>query len=73
MQKETLAFGRMELGRSGGPLRGAFPNKGLKYPKTNEKRPSKTWKQIERQIGQGSLSSAEQQDLWDCLFLTMNE
>lgn len=39
------------------------------YPKTNEKPPFQTWKEIERQIEH--LPKKEHQDLWDCLFLTM--
>jgi integrase len=74
MQKEIASLrAAWNWGVQAGLLQGAFPNKGLKYPKTNEKPPFQTWKQIERQIGQGSLSPAEQQDLWDCLFLTMDE
>lgn len=54
-------------------LHGPFPNRGLKYPKTDEKPPFQTWQVIERQIVQGELSKAEQRALWDCLFLTLPE
>ena len=54
-----------------GKLHGGFPNRGLKYPKANEKPPFQTWQQIERQIARGGLTQAEQADLWDCLFLTL--
>jgi integrase len=50
-----------------------FPNRGLKYPKADEKPPFQTWQEIERQIGQGGLSKLDQQGLWDCLFLTLAE
>ena len=71
MQKEIASLrAAWNWGVQSGLLQGAFPNKGLKYPKTNEKPPFQTWKQIERQIDQGGLPAAEQQDLWDCLFLT---
>ena len=50
---------------------GPFPNRGLVYPKTDEKPPFQTWEEIERQIARGGLSAAEQKDLWDCLFLTL--
>lgn len=54
-----------------GLLSGTFPNRGLVYPKTDEKPPFQTWEEIERQIGRGGLSLAEQRGLWDCLFLTV--
>jgi integrase len=56
-----------------GKLHGAFPNRGLKYPKASEKPPFQTWEEIERQIARGGLTPAEEADLWDCLFLTLAE
>jgi integrase len=50
-----------------------FPNKGLRYPKSSEKPPFQTWNEIERQIDKGGLSEEEQAQLWDCLFLTLDE
>lgn len=58
-------------GVQSGKLQGAFPNRGLKYPKDNEQPPFQTWEEIERQIARGGLTPAEQDDLWDCLFLTL--
>jgi hypothetical protein len=29
------------------------------------------WQEIERKIARGGLTEAEQEDLWDCLFLTL--
>jgi integrase len=54
-------------------IKGTFPNRGLRYPKTSEKPPFQTWQEIERQIARGGLNSREQVDLWDCLFLTLPE
>jgi integrase len=54
-------------------LVGPFPNSGLKYPKGAEKPPFQTWAEIEKQIERGKLTEKEQQALWDCLFLTLNE
>ena len=54
-------------------LVGSFPNKGLRYPKAVEKPPFQTWKEIEKQIKRGVLSEQEQADLWDCLFLSLQE
>lgn len=56
-----------------GLLTAPYPNRGLVYPKTDEKPPFQTWEEITRQIGRGGLSPAEEQDLWDCLFLTVPE
>lgn len=50
---------------------GRFPNKGVKYPKTDEKPPFQTWETIHRQIERGGLTATEQRDLWNCLFLTI--
>ena len=48
-----------------------FPNQGLVYPKTEEKPPFMTWEEIERQIARARLGQAQQEDLWNCLFLTV--
>ena len=52
---------------------GAFPNKGLKYPKSAEKPPFQTWAEIEKQIERGKLAEKEEHALWDCLFLSIQE
>jgi integrase len=51
---------------------GAFPSRGLKYPKAEEKPPFQTWQEIERQVARG-VPPAEERELWDCLFLTLPE
>jgi integrase len=60
-------------GVQAGLLAAAFPSKGLKYPKTSEKPPFQTWQEIERQIAQGGLDEAGALELWDCLFLGLEE
>lgn len=60
-------------GVQAGLVKGPFPNRGLRYPKADEKPPFQTWQEIERQIQRGGPSDGQQQDLWDCLFLTMPE
>jgi integrase len=55
-----------------GFVTGSFPNRGLKFPKAEEKPPFQTWQEIERQIARG-VAPAEERDLWDCLFLTVPE
>ncbi len=49
-------------------VRGGFPNRGLEYPKTDEKPPFQTWPEIERKIKNGA-----DDKLWDCLFLSTKE
>lgn len=56
-----------------GRVRGSFPGRGLKYPKTDEKPPFQTWEEMNRRISLGGLTSQEQESLWDCLFLTLAE
>ena len=56
-----------------GHLTGAFPNKGLVYPKTSEKPPFQTRAEIEEQLSRGGLKEAERRELWNSLFLTLAE
>ena len=56
-----------------GLVKGAFPNKGLRYRKTAEKSPFQTWAEIERRIETGSLSEVEQSELWEGLYLNAAE
>jgi integrase len=52
---------------------GLFPNRGLVFPKTEEKPPFMTWKEIERRIKTGGLTGKKQAELWNALFLTLPE
>lgn len=54
-----------------GLLEGPFPQKGIKYPKCNEKPPFQTYAEIERRVK--AMPKAQAADLWDCLFLTSAE
>ncbi|MDX2037233.1 MAG: site-specific integrase [Isosphaeraceae bacterium] len=56
-----------------GIVAGSFPNRGLVFPKTDEKPPFMTWQEIERRIQVGGLSDAQIAELWDALFLTLPE
>src|ERR1700719_4626387 len=60
-------------GAPGGTLGGHFPSRGHKYPKGEENPPFQTWEEIERQTALGGLTEREQEELWDCLFLTLAE
>ena len=53
-----------------GLVTGNYPNRGLKFPKAEEKPPFQTRQEIERQVARG-VTEAEERDLWDCLFLTL--
>lgn len=50
-----------------------FPNKGLRYSKTEEKSPFQTWAEIERRIESGNLSVNDQAELWEGLYLSAAE
>lgn len=54
-----------------GLLKGAFPNKGLTYPKLSEKQPFQTWEEIEWQVERGKIKEDEKRERWDSLFLTL--
>ncbi len=54
-------------------VEGNFPSKVLRYAKTEEKPCFQTFAEIERQIAAGGLTSAQIDDLWDSLFLTLDE
>lgn len=74
IRKELASFGGVwSWGIRMGLLKGAFPNKGLRFSKTEEKPPFQTWAEIERQIARGGLSDHEQAELWDGLYLTAAE
>ena len=55
-----------------GLVSGPFPSKGLVYPKSDEKPPFMTMQEIERRIT-ASMTAAELDALWDCLYLTQAE
>ncbi len=52
---------------------GKFPYDGLRYPKSTEKPPFMTRLEIERRIAAGGLTKAETADLYDSMFLTVEE
>jgi integrase len=54
-------------------IEGEFPDRGLKFPKTREKPRFHTWDEITDKIKAGGLTDEDQQDLWDCLFLSNDE
>lgn len=71
IRKELATFSAVwSWGRATEQVDGPYPNKGLRFAKTNEKPPFQTREEIDRQIARGSLAEAEQESLWDCLYLT---
>ena len=50
-----------------------FPCLGLKYPKTDEKPPFKTWEEITRELELCELSPEAKRELWHCLYLRADE
>jgi integrase len=74
LRKELASLrGCWNWGVEAGLVSGRFPNRGLKYPKTDEKPPFQTRAEIERQLARGGLTEAEVRALWDSLFLTLPE
>jgi integrase len=49
-------------------LHGAFPNRGLRFPKGREKPPFMTLAEVKKRVAAG-----EPDDLWECVFLTRPE
>lgn len=74
MRKEMASFrAAWNWAAQIGLLSGAFPGRGLKYPKTSEKPPFQTYEEVERHVSRGGLTMAEGRALWDALFLTLPE
>jgi len=48
-----------------GYVTGAFPNKGIRYPKSTDKPPFQTRVEIESQLKTAALDPAEERDLWE--------
>lgn len=74
IRKEIVTLGTVWRWAETEPLvTGAFPNRGLRLPKTDEKPPFQTWEEIERQINCDSLTGSEAAVLWDCLYLRSSQ
>lgn len=54
-------------------VRHPLPKRRLHFPKTAEKPRFQTWEEIERKIKRGGLTTHEEAELWDCLFLTKDQ
>ena len=74
MRKEISSFRTIwNWGVQRGLLTAPFPNQGLVFPKMDEKPPFQTWDEIECQVTRGGLTAAETQNLWDCVFLSIEQ
>jgi integrase len=70
LQKEMASFRAVwNWGVQAGKVTGAFPSRGLKFPKADEKLPFMTWQEIERKVAAGGVTDAQVAELWDCLYL----
>lgn len=56
-----------------GLVKGVYPNRGLRYPKSTETPPFQTWAEIERQIALGRWSPTDEKLLWKGLYLSSAE
>ena len=54
-------------------LTGEIPKDGIRYPKTKQKPPFQTFDQIRRRIARGGLDENAIAELWDSVFLTLDE
>lgn len=54
-------------------IKHAFPNRGLRFPKLDEKPAFQTWSQIERRLAVGGYTPIEEAELWDSLYLSIDE
>lgn len=54
-------------------VEGRFPSRGLKYPKSTDKPAFQSWEQIERRIECGGLTDAQIKELWDSLYLNVDQ
>ena len=57
----------------GGLLKGTFPNRGLRFPKEEEKEPFRTFAEIEAIIASEHPDDARTETLWESLYLTRPE
>jgi integrase len=75
IQKEIGSFASIwnKWGIKAGLVSGPAPTKGIVYNKTKAAHPFQTWQQIEQRIKRGGLSAVEKDELWDSLFLSVEQ
>ncbi len=74
IRKEVVTLGSIfRWAESRSRIVGTFPNRGLRYPKSDEKPPFQTYDEIERKIELDGLDEFESSELWDALYLRKTE
>jgi integrase len=74
MRKEIASLrGAWNWGAHAGLLKGSFPNRGLRFPKSNEKPPFQTWAEITDRIAAGGLTNDTIAEFWEALYLQPTE
>lgn len=74
IKKELTSFSSLwSFALRRGYVESVFPNRGLRFPKTTQKPRFQTWEEIERRIARSNFSKSDQEELWDCLYLTLSQ
>jgi integrase len=74
IKKEVATFRSVwNWGKDHGVLTGEPPTRGLRYEKEDRKPPFRTWEEIERQVARGGLTEEQAAELWDALFLSVEQ
>jgi len=74
IKKELMTFGQIwSFARARKWVEGGLDKSEIRLPKSSEKPPFQTWKEIETTIERGGLTERQVEALWDCLFLDEKE
>jgi integrase len=74
IKKEIETLQRVwNLAHKQNKVRTAPPTGELNYPKEREKQPFQTWDEIEATIARGNLTKQEKRELWECVFLDVDQ
>ena len=74
IRKEMTTFSSVwNWGSTRDYVESRFPNRGLKYPKSTDKPAFQSWEQIERRIERGGVNAEQISDLWDSLYLNVEQ
>ena len=74
IRKELSTFGSLwNWAESRELVSGAFPRKGVVFPKHDERPPFQTWSQIAQQVERDQLTAEQAAPLWECLYLSTSE
>jgi integrase len=74
IKKELMTYGQIwGFAKARKWVEGELDKSEIRLPKSSEKQPFQTWKEIEATIQRGGLTEKEVQALWDLLFLNEKE